>query len=153
MEKETEFKQKLLLRTDKICRCSEAIVVCTLLILSTLLDLYDVRIDFGGSHTAKMAVFIVITGQFIVSNVIRVYLKLLCSGFSVWKLVWNLTISWSMNVFILCCVHVYIFDSNFAKILPIAVSAAICTGGMQGIFHSLGYMLSCRDIRNRRNMN
>lgn len=140
MEKETEFKHPLLQRVDKVCRYCEAIVVCTLLILSTILDLYDFRIDFGGSHAAKLAVFIVITGLFIVSNVIRVYLKLFNSGFSIWKLVWNLTISWLMNVFVLCCAHVYIFDSNFTKILPIAVSAAICIGGMQGIFHSLRMM-------------
>lgn len=141
MEKETEFKQTLLQRIDKVCGYCEAIVVCCLLILSTMLDLYDIRVDFGGCYPAKLAVFVLVTGLFIVSTVVRVYLKILISGFSIWKLVWNLTISWFMNVFILCCAHVYIFDSTFTRILPIAVSAAISIGGMQGIFYSL-YMMN-----------
>lgn len=141
MEKGTESRQTLLQSIDKVCRYCEALVVCCLLILSTMLDLYDVRVDFGGNYPVKLAVFILITGLFIVSAVVRVYLKILISGFSIWKLVWNLAISWLMNVFILCCAHVYIFDSTFTSILPIAVFAAISIGGMQGIFYSL-YMMN-----------
>ena len=46
----------------------------------------DIRFDFGGSYPAKQAVFALVTGLFIVSTVVRVYLKILISGFSIWKL-------------------------------------------------------------------
>lgn len=67
MKKEIERKQRILQKVSKVCRHIEVFVVCFVGVL-IFLELFDVRIDFGNNHSIKLAVFILITGLFIVSD-------------------------------------------------------------------------------------
>lgn len=136
MKNEIERRQMILQKVSKVCRRIEAFVICLVGIL-IVLDLYDVRIDFGCSHNMKLAIFILITGLFIVSDTVMVYLQTLKEGFTTGRLAWNLFIIWASNVFVLCCTHNYIFGSSFSHILPTAISVAFIIGGTQFMFYSL----------------
>ena len=136
MKNEIERKQRILQKVSKACRRIEVFVVCLVGVL-IFLELFDVRIDFGNNHSMKLAVFILITGLFIVSDTLMVYLQTLNDGFTMRRLAWNLIIIWTSNVFVLCCTHNYIFGSSFSHILPTAVSAAFIIGGTQFMCYSL----------------
>ena len=136
MKNEIEHRQMILQKGSKVCRRIEAFVICLVGIL-IVLDLYDVRIDFDCSHNMKLAIFILITGLFIVSDTVMVYLQTLKEGFTTGRLAWNLFIIWASNVFVLCCTHNYIFGSSFSRILPTAVSTAFIIGGTQFMCYSL----------------
>lgn len=136
MKQEMERKQRILQKVSKVWRRIEVFVVCFVGVL-IFLELFDVRIDLGNNHSMKLAVFILITGLFIVSDTLMVYLQTLNDGFTMRRLAWNLFIIWASNVFVLCCTHNYIFDSSFSHILPTAVSAAFIIGGTQYMFYSL----------------
>lgn len=131
-----ERRQTILQKASDGCKRIQAYVVCLVGVL-IFLELFDVRIDFGSRHSIKLAVFILITGLFIVSDTVRVYLQTLDDGMTIGRLAWNLSIIWISNVFVLCCTHNYIFGSSFSRIVPIAVSAAFIIGGTQFIFYSL----------------
>lgn len=136
MKKEIERRHRILQQVNKVCRRIEACIVCLVGVL-IILELYDVRIDFGNNHSIKLAVFILITGLFIVSDTLMVYLQTLNDGFTMGRLAWNLCIIWSVNAFVLSCTHNYIFGSSYSLIHPTAVSAAFIMGGMQFMCYSL----------------
>ncbi len=136
MKNENEHKQQILQKVNKVCRRIQVFVVCLVGVL-VFLELLDVRIDFGNNHSIKLAVFILITGLFIVSDTIMVYLQTLKDGFTLGRLAWNLFIIWTSNVFVLCCTHNYIFGSSFLGLLPTAVSTAFIIGGTQYMFFAL----------------
>lgn len=136
MKNETEHKQRILQKVSKACRRILVLVVCLVGVL-IFLELFDVRIDFGNNHSIKLAVFILITGLFILSDTLMVYLQTLKDGFTMGRLAWNLFIIWTSNVFVLCCTHNYIFGSSFLGLLPTAVSTAFIIGGTQYMFYSL----------------
>ncbi len=148
MKKEIERRQMILRKVSKVVRNIEICIICLGGVL-VVLELFDVRIDFGCSHSLKLAVFILITGLFIVSDTVMVFLQTLNDGFTIGRLAWNLFIIWTSNVFVLCCTHNYIFGSSFSRILPTAVSAAFIIGGTQFMFYSL-YM-SYRRKQNKNN--
>lgn len=139
MRNEIERGQMILQKASNACRHIQVFVACLVGVL-IVLELFDVRIDFGTNHSMKLAVFILITGLFIVSDTIMVYLQTLNDSLSKKRLAWNLTIIWISNVFVLCCTHNYIFGSSFARIVPVAVSVAFIIGGTQFMFYSL-YMI------------
>lgn len=136
MRNEIERRQMILQKASNACRRIQVLVVCLVGVL-IFLELLDVRIDFGNNHSIKLAVFIIITGLFIVSDTIMVYLQTQKDGFSMKRLAWNLFIIWISNVFVLCCTHNCIFGSSFSHILPTAISAAFIIGGTQFMFYSL----------------
>lgn len=136
MEKEIERRQMMLQRISDVCRRIEVFIICLVGIL-IFLELFDIKIDFSCSHSLKLAVFILITGLFIVSGTLMVYLQTLKDGFTMGRLAWNLMIIWSSNIFVLCCTHNYIFGSSFLRILPTAVSTAFIIGGTQFMCYSL----------------
>lgn len=136
MKNEIERRLMILQKVCNVCKRNQAFVICLVGVL-VVLDLYDVRIDFGCSHNIKLAIFILITGLFIVSDTVMVYLQTLKEGFTTGRLAWNLVIIWASNVFVLCCTHNYIFGSSFSRILPTAVSSAFIIGGSQFMFYSL----------------
>ena len=136
MKNEFERRQMILQKACKACKRIQIAVTCLMGVL-IFLELFDVRIDFGNSRSIKLALFIIITGLFILSDTIMVYLQTLNDGFTMGRLAWNLFIIWTMNVFVLCCTHNYIFGSSFMRILPTAVSEAFIIGGSQFIFYSL----------------
>ena len=139
MKNENERRQTILQKASDGCKRIQAYVVCLVGVL-IFLELFDVRIDFGSRHSIKLAVFILITGLFIVSDTVMVYLQTLGNGISIGRLAWNLTIIWISNTFVLCCTHNYIFGSSFSRIHPVVVSVAFIIGGTQFIFYSL-YMI------------
>lgn len=126
----------ILQKASNACRRIQVFVVCLVGVL-IVLQLFDVRIDFGTNHSIKLAIFILITGLFIVSDTVMVYLQTLKEGFTTGRLAWNLFIIWASNVFVLCCTHNYIFGSSFSRILPTAVSTAFIIGGTQFMCYSL----------------
>lgn len=136
MKNENEHKQQILQKVNKVCRRIQVFVVCLVGVL-VFLELLDVRIDFGTNHSIKLAVFILITGLFIVSDTIMVYLQTQKDGFTLGRLAWNLFIIWCVNAFVLCCTHNYIFGSSFLSLLPTAQSAAFIIGGTQYMFFAL----------------
>ena len=136
MKNENERRQTILQKACDGCKRIQAYVVCLVGVL-VFLDFADVRIDFGSRHSIKLAVFILITGLFIVSDTVKVYLQTLDDGLTIGRLAWNLLIIWISNVFVLCCTHNYIFGSSFSRILPTAVSVAFIIGGFQFIYYSL----------------
>lgn len=136
MRNEIERRQMILQKASNACRRIQVFVVCLVGVL-IFLELFDVRIDFGCSHNIKLAIFILITGLFIVSDTVMVYLQTLKEGFTTGRLAWNLFIIWASNVFVLCCTHNYIFGSSFSRILPTAVSTAFIIGGTQFMCYSL----------------
>ena len=139
MKNEIERRQMILQKVCNVCRRIQVVVACLVGVL-IFLELLDVRIDFVANHSIKLAIFIIITGLFIVSDTVMVYLQTLGNGLSIRRLAWNLSIIWISNVFVLCCTHNYIFGSSFSRIVPVAVSAAFIIGGTQFIFYSL-YMI------------
>lgn len=76
MKKEIERRQMVLQKVSKVCKRIQVFVICLMGVL-IFLELFDVRIDFGCSHSMKRTVFILITGLFIVSDTIMVYLQTL----------------------------------------------------------------------------
>lgn len=136
MRNEIERRRIILQKASDVCRRILVFVVCLVGVL-IFLELLNVKIDFGCSHSIKLAIFIIITGLFIVSDTVMVYLQTLGNGLSIRRLALNLSIIWISNVFVLCCTHNYIFGSSFSRIVPIAVSAAFIIGGTQFIFYSL----------------
>lgn len=136
MRNEIDRRQMILQKISKVCKRIQVFVVCLVGVL-IFLELLNVKIDFGCSHSIKLAIFIIITGLFIVSDTVMVYLQTLGNGLSIRRLAWNLSIIWISNVFVLCCTHNYIFGSSFSRIVPVAVSAAFIIGGTQFIFYSL----------------
>lgn len=136
MRNENERGQMILQKAINACRRIQVFVVCLVGVL-LFLELLNVKIDFGCSHSIKLAIFIIITGLFIVSDTVMVYLQTLGNGLSIRRLAWNLSIIWISNVFVLCCTHNYIFGSSFSRIVPVAVSAAFIIGGTQFMFYSL----------------
>ena len=136
MRNEIERRQMILQKASNACRRIQVFVVCLVGVL-IVLQLFDVRIDFGTNHSIKLAIFILITGLFIVSDTVMVYLQTLKEGFTTGRLAWNLFIIWASNVFVLCCTHNYIFGSSFSRILPTAVSTAFIIGGTQFMCYSL----------------
>lgn len=136
MRNEIDRRQMILQKISKVCKRIQVFVVCLVGIL-IFLELLNVKIDFGCSHSIKLAIFIIITGLFIVSDTVMVYLQTLGNGLSIRRLAWNLSIIWISNMFVLCCTHNYIFGSSFSRIVPVAVSAAFIIGGTQFIFYSL----------------
>lgn len=147
MKNEIERRRMILQNVNNVCMRIQAFVICLVGAL-IFLELLDVRIDFGTNHSIKLAIFILITGLFIVSDTVRVYLQTLNDGLTIKRLAWNLWIIWISNVFVLCCTHNYIFGSSFSRILPTAVSAAFIIGGTQFIFYSL-YMIYIRKRNNK----
>lgn len=146
MKNEIERKQGILQKVSKACRRIVVFVVCLVGVL-IFLELFDVRIDLGNNHSIKLAVFILITGLFMLSDTLMVYLQTLNDGFTMRRLAWNLIIIWTSNVFVLCCTHNYIFGSSFSHILPTAVSAAFIIGGTQFMFFSAHILIRklCRE--------
>lgn len=136
MRNENERGQMILQKASNACRRIQVFVVCLVGVL-IFLELLNVKIDFGCSHSIKLAIFIIITGLFIVSDTVMVYLQTLGNGLSIRRLAWNLSIIWISNMFVLCCTHNYIFGSSFMRILPTAVSSAFFMGGSQFMFYSL----------------
>lgn len=136
MKNENERRQIILQKASNGCKRIQAFVVCLVGVL-IFLELFDVRIDFGTNHSIKLAIFILITGLFIVSDTVMVYLQTLDDGMTIGRLAWNLFIIWASNVFVLCWTHNYIFGSSFSRILPTAVSSAFIIGGSQFMFYSL----------------
>ncbi len=139
MKNEIERRQMILQKASNACRRIQVFVVCLVGVL-IVLQLFDVRIDFGTNHSIKLALFILITGLFIVSDTVMVYLQTLNDRLSIRRLAWNLTIIWISNAFVLCCTHNYIFGSSFSRIHPVVVYVAFIIGGTQFIFYSL-YMI------------
>ncbi len=136
MKNEIEHRQMILQKVCNVCRRIHLLVVCLVGVL-VFLELLDVRIDFGTNHSIKLAVFIIITGLFIVSDTMMVYLQTQKDGFTFGRLAWNLFIIWTSNVFVLCCTHNCIFGSSFLSLLPTAQSAAFIIGGTQYMFFAL----------------
>lgn len=136
MRNEIERRRIILQKASDVCRRILVFVVCLVGVL-IFLELLNVKIDFGCSHSIKLAIFIIITGLFIVSDTVMVYLQTLGNGLSIRRLALNLSIIWISNVFVLCCTHNYIFGSSFSRIVPVAVSVAFIIGGTQFIFYSL----------------
>lgn len=136
MRNEIERRRTILQKISKVCKRIQVFVVCLVGVL-IFLELLNVKIDFGCSHSINLAIFIIITGLFIVSDTVMVYLQTLGNGLSIRRLAWNLSIIWISNVFVLCCTHNYFFGSSFSRIVPVAVSAAFIIGGTQFIFYSL----------------
>lgn len=136
MRNEIERRRIILQKASDVCRRIQVFVACLVGVL-IFLELLNVKIDFGCSHSIKLAIFIIITGLFIVSDTVMVYLQTLGNGLSIRRLAWNLSIIWISNVFVLCCTHNYIFGSSFSRIVPVAVSVAFIIGGTQFIFYSL----------------
>ena len=136
MRNEIERRRIILQKASDVCRRIQVFVVCLVGVL-IFLELLNVKIDFGCSHSIKLAIFIIITGLFIVSDTVMVYLQTLGNGLSIRRLAWNLSIIWISNVFVLCCTHNYIFGSSFSRIVPVAVSVAFILGGTQFIYYSL----------------
>lgn len=136
MRNEIERRRIILQKASDVCRRIQVFVVCLVGVL-IFLELLNVKIDFGCSHSIKLAIFIIITGLFIVSDTVMVYLQTLGNGLSIRRLAWNLSIIWISNVFVLCCTHNYLFGSSFSRIVPVAVSVAFIIGGTQFIFYSL----------------
>ena len=147
MRNEIEHWQMILQKISKVCRRIQVFVVCLVGVL-IVLELFDVRIDFGNRYSIKLAVFILITGLFIVSDTVRVYLQTLDDGMTIGRLAWNLLIIWISNVFVLCCTHNYIFGSSFSRILPTAVSVAFIIGGFQFIYYSLSMTYRRKQTKN-----
>ena len=147
MKNENERRQTILQKASDGCKRIQAYVVCLVGVL-IFLELFDVRIDFGNKHSIKLAVFILITGLFIVSDTVRVYLQTLDDGMTIGRLAWNLFIIWISNVFVLCCTHNYIFGSSFSRILPTAVSVAFIIGGFQFIYYSLSMTYRRKQTKN-----
>lgn len=147
MKNEIERRQMILQQVSSVCRRIEVLVICLVGVL-LVLELFDVRIDFGCNHSLKLAVFILIIGLFIVSDTVMVYLQTLKEGFTIRRLAWNLFIIWTSNVFVLCCTHNYIFDSSFSRILPTAVSVAFIIGGFQFISYSLNMLYRRNQTKN-----
>lgn len=136
MRNEIERRRIILQKASDVCRRILVFVVCLVGVL-IFLELLNVKIDFGCSHSIKLAIFIIITGLFIVSDTVMVYLQTLGNGLSIRRLAWNLSIIWISNVIVLCCTHNYIFGSSFSRIVPVAVSVAFIIGGTQFIYYSL----------------
>ena len=136
MKNEIERRQMILQKVCNVCRRIQVVVACLVGVL-IFLELLNVKIDFGCSHSIKLAIFIIITGLFIVSDTVMVYLQTWKDGFTMGRLAWNLFIIWNANVFVLCCTYNYIFGSSFSRIVPVAVSVAFIIGGTQFIYYSL----------------
>lgn len=147
MRTEIERGQMILQKASNACRRIQVFVVCLVGVL-IFLELLNVKIDFGSRHSIKLAIFIIITGLFIVSDTVMVYLQTLCNGLSIRRLAWNLSIIWISNVFVLCCTHNYIFGSSFSRILPTAVSVAFIIGGFQFIYYSLSMTYRRKQTKN-----
>lgn len=147
MKNEIERSQMILRKVSKVGRNIEACIICLVGVFIAL-EFFGVRIDFGSNHSLKLVVFILITGLFIVSDTVRVYLQTLNDGFTVRRLAWNLFIIWTSNVFVLCCTHNYIFGSSFSRIHLTAVSAAFIIGGSQFMFYSLYMAYRRKQINN-----
>lgn len=96
MRNEIDRRQMILQKVSKVCKGIQVFVVCLVGML-IFLELFDVRIDFGNNHSIKLAVFILITGLFIVSDTLMVYLQTLKDGFTMKRLAWNLWIIWISN--------------------------------------------------------
>ncbi len=147
MKNEIDRKQTILEKVSKVCRRIEVFVVCLFGVL-IFLDIFDVRIDFGNSRSLKLTVFILITGLFIVTDTVMVYLQTLNDSLSKKRLAWNIAIVWAVNAFVLTCTHNYVFGSSFSHIYPKADSAAFIIGGTQFMFYSLHMSYRRKQIKN-----
>lgn len=131
-----ERRQTILRRANKICSFC-AISLLILFLILTFLELFDVRINVGENRTVRLVVFCIVTGVFMISNEVRGYLQMLEKETSVGRYAWNLIILWSMNVFVLCCVHNYIFGSSYSRVLPTAIAFATIIAGSHFSYYTL----------------
>lgn len=128
---ESERRQLILRRVDRACWLCTTISVCVFFVLS-ILNLYGVQINFSNSPSLRFVVFSLITGLFIVANEVSVYIKTINDDdASMGRFIRDLTVMWSINVFVLCCVHNYIYGSTFSHVLPVTLSVAIIIAGAQ----------------------
>ena len=137
---ESERRQLILRKVDRVCWLCTTISVCAFFVLS-ILDLYGVQINFSNSPSLRFVTFSLITGLFMVANEVSVYIKTISDDdASMGRFIRDLIVMWSINVFVLCCVHNYIYGSTFSHVLPVTLSVAIIIAGAQCmcyvIYHS-----------------